>query len=114
VTPIDTATSRARSAIPVGYSPAAIAISRSGGTAYVVNTISGTVTPVSTTTGRPARPIRVGLYSYPTAITLAPSGNIGVVVGTYSGRVALISTRTRHTVAWVTVGSFPVAAAVAG
>jgi YVTN family beta-propeller protein len=114
VTPITGATRRARPAIPVGYSPAAIAISRSGGTAYVVNTISGTVTPVSTTTGEPARPIRVGLYSYPTAITLAPSGNIGVAVGTYSGRVALFSTRTRHTLAWVTVGSFPVAAAVAG
>jgi hypothetical protein len=37
-----------------------------------------------------------------------------VAVGTYSGRVALFSTRTRHTLAWVTVGSFPVAAAVAG
>ena len=80
----------------------------------MVNTISGTVTPVSTTTGQPARPIRVGLYSYPTAITLAPSGHLGVVVGTYAGRVALINTRTRHTVAWVTVGSYPVAAAVAG
>lgn len=80
----------------------------------MVNTISGTVTPVSTTTGRAARSFPVGIYSYPTAITLAPSGQFGVVVGTYDGRVALISTRTRHTVARITVGSFPVAAAIAG
>jgi DNA-binding beta-propeller fold protein YncE len=92
----------------------AIAISRSGKTAFVVNTISGTVTPVSTATGRPARPIPVGIYSYPTAITLPPSGSTSVVVGTYAGQVALVNTRTRHTVARITVGSYPVAAAIAG
>jgi YVTN family beta-propeller protein len=80
----------------------------------VVNTISGTVTPVSTTSGQGSRPIRVGIYSYPTAITLAPSGPISVVVGTYAGRVTLINTRTRHAIAWITVGSYPVAAAIAG
>ena len=80
----------------------------------MVNTISGTVTPVSTATGRPGHPIRVGIYSYPTAITVPPSGHTSVVVGTYTGRVALVNTRTRHTIAWITVGSYPVAAAIAG
>jgi hypothetical protein len=97
----------------VGYSPTAIAISRSG-TAYVVNTISGTVTPVSTATGRAGRPIPVGTYAYPTTIALAQGGATAVVVGTYAGRVALVNTRTRRTVAQVRTGRYPVAVAIAG
>lgn len=113
VTPVTAATGRAGRAgrrIRVGYSPAAIAIAR--GTAYVVNTISGTLTPISTTTRRAGRPISVGTYSYPTAITMA--GAVAVVVDTYSGQVTLVSTRTRKRLATIGVGSYPVAAAVAG
>ena len=80
----------------------------------MVNTISGTVTPVSTTTGHAGPPIPAGVYNYPTAITLAPGGGTAVVVGTYAGKVTLIDTRTRHAVAQVKVGAYPVAAAVAG
>ena len=98
--------------IPVGYSPAAVAIT--GGTAFVVNTISGTVTPVSTRTGHAGPPIPAGVYNYPTAITLAPGGGTAVVVGTYAGKVTLIDTRTRRAVAQVKVGAYPVAAAIAG
>jgi hypothetical protein len=75
-------------------SPAAIAIS--GSTAYVVNTISGTVTPVSTRTGHAGPPIPAGVYNYPTAITVAPGGGTAVVVGTYAGKITLIDTRTRR------------------
>ena len=39
----------------VGNSPAAIAVS--GATAYVVNTIDGTVTPIDTATGCPGVPV---------------------------------------------------------
>jgi YVTN family beta-propeller protein len=112
VIPIGAGTGRAHRAIGVGYSPAAIAIS--GTTAFVVNTISGTVTPVSTRTGRAGPPIPAGVYNYPTAITLAPSGGTAVVVGTYAGKVTLIDTHTRRAIAQVKVGSYPVAAAVAG
>jgi YVTN family beta-propeller protein len=72
------------------------------------------VTPVSTRTGRPGRPIPAGLFNYPTAIALAPSGSTAVVIGTYGGQVTLINTRTRHEVARINVGSFPVAVAIAG
>ena len=113
VTPIATAGGRAGRPVAVGYSPAAIAISRSG-IAYVVNTISGTLTPVSTATGRAGRPIPVGTYNYPTAIALAPRGTTAVVVGTYAGRLALVDTRTRRTIAQVRTGSYPVAVAIAG
>jgi hypothetical protein len=36
------------------------------------------------------------------------------VVGTYAGRATLVSTRTGKVTARITVGSFPVAIAIAG
>ncbi len=99
--------------VRVGYSPTAVAVSASGRTAFVVNSISGTVTPVSTATGRAGRVIPIGVYSYPTAITLVPSGTTAVVVSPYAGQVTLISTTTMRPIATVTVGDYPVAVAVA-
>jgi YVTN family beta-propeller protein len=100
----------ARTTIPVGYSPTAIAVH--GTTAYVVNTIDGTVTPVSTKTGRAARPLSVGLYSYPAAILVA--GQTAIVLDTYGGQVSLIDTATNRVYAPLNVGAFPTAAAVTG
>ena len=79
----------------------------------MVNTISGTVTPVSTRTGQAGPPIPVGIYTYPLAIALAPAGDTAVVVGTYAGRVTLINTRTRRVTARIAVGRYPLAAAIA-
>jgi hypothetical protein len=80
----------------------------------VVNTISGTLTPVSTGTGVADRPIRIGIYTYPTAVGLTPSGATAVVIGTYAGRATLVSTRTGKVTARITVGLYPVAVAIAG
>jgi hypothetical protein len=80
----------------------------------VVNTVSGTLTPVSTATGQASSAIKVGIYTYPTAIALTRSGATAVVVGTYAGRATLVSTRTGQVTARITVGSFPVAVAIAG
>jgi YVTN family beta-propeller protein len=101
--------------IGVGYSPAAVAVAGTGPgqTAFVVNTISGTLTPVSVATGRSGRPITIGLYSYPTDIELAPSGPTAVVLSPYAGQVTLVNTASRRAIATVTVGSYPVAAAIA-
>ena len=110
VTAITAATGRASLGIP-GVSPP-WRMSPSGGTAYVVNTISGTLTPVSTATG--GRPIRTGIYTYPTAIEFSPSGATAVVIGTYAGRATLVNTRTGKVTARITVGLYPVAAAIAG
>jgi YVTN family beta-propeller protein len=82
----------------------------SGSTAYVVNSISGTVTPLATASGRLSAPISVGLYSYPT--TLAVTDSTAVVLDTYAGQVSLINTKTRHVFAPLTVGNFPVAVAI--
>jgi YVTN family beta-propeller protein len=97
----------------VGYSPAAVAIPRRGDTAYVVNTISGTVTPVNTRDGRAGRPIRVGTYTYPLAMTFAPSGTTAVVIGAYAGKITLVNTQTRKAFAQIAVGSYPKAAVIA-
>ncbi len=96
--------------IGVGYSPAAVAIA--GQSAFVVNTISGTVTPLSVATGKTGRAILIGTYSYPTAIQLAPAGPTAVVISPYAGQITLLDTATRKVVATVNVGSYPVAAAI--
>jgi len=102
-----------RPSIPVGYSPTAVAISSSGATAFVVSTVSGTVTPISMATGTAATPISVGVYSYPTVIELAPAGSTGVVVDTYGDQVTLVSTSSRKVIATINVGSYPDAVAIA-
>ncbi|HMD91775.1 MAG TPA: alkaline phosphatase family protein [Trebonia sp.] len=96
--------------IAVGYSPSAIAAA--GGTAYVVNTIDGTVTPVDTRTGHAGRALSVGLYSYPTAI--ATAGSLAVVLDTYGGQVSLINLATRHVYPAINAGGYPSAVAITG
>jgi YVTN family beta-propeller protein len=46
-----------------------LAMTSNGRTLYVVNGDSGTVTPISTATNRPGRPVRVGLSPVDIAIT---------------------------------------------
>jgi YVTN family beta-propeller protein len=109
VTVLSTAGGPARHA-STGYSPDAVAVS--GSQAYVVNNISGTLTPLATSTGRRGSPVSVGLYSYPTGIVI--TGSTAVVLDTYGGQVSLVSTRSRHAAAPITVGNFPVAVAITG
>ncbi len=82
----------------------------------MVSTITGTVTPISTSSGRAGgragHPISVGAYSYPTSITLAPGGGTAVVLGTYDGTVRLLNTRTHAAAKPIKVGGLPVAAAI--
>jgi hypothetical protein len=77
------------SATRVGYSPDAIAVD--GTTGYGVNTIDGTVTPVDVRTGKAARPLNVGAYSYPTVITI--TGQTAVVIEPYGYTVVEITSR---------------------
>ena len=92
----------------VGYSPEAIAVSATAG--YVVNTIDGTVTPVDVTTGRAARPLNVGAFTYPTVITV--TGQTAVVLEPYAYTVVLINLKTRHVLPAITVGAYPTAVAI--
>ena len=76
----------------------------------MVNTIDGTVTPVDTNTGKAARPLNVGAYTYPSAIAL--DGQTAVVVEPYGYTVVLINLKTRHVYAPITVGGYPSAVAI--
>ena len=96
----------------VGISPEAVALSRSGATAYVVNTISGTITPVDVASGHTGKAISVGTYAYPTQIIPASDGRTAVVLGTYAGTVRLFDTRSRAASSPIKVGALPVAAAL--
>jgi YVTN family beta-propeller protein len=108
-TVVDVPTGSARS-IGVGYSPDGVAVS--GSEAYVVNNISGTVTPVATSSGQRSRAVSVGAFSYPTGMAI--TGSTAIVVDSYGGQLSLFSTRTRHAYAPITVGDFPVALAITG
>jgi YVTN family beta-propeller protein len=109
VTPITVATHQAGRPIRVGYSPAAVGIR--GAIAYVVNTISGTLTPISG--GRARSPISVGQYTYPLDIAFGPGRLPAVVLDTYSGQVTLVDTHARRALRRVKVGRYPVAVAIA-
>lgn len=79
----------------------------------MVNTISGTVTPVSTATNRAGHAISVGLYDYPLAIDRGRPGGDVLVLDTYAGQVTPVSAATGHVFPAVTVGDFPVADVIA-
>ena len=93
VTPINTATSKALKPIKVGYGAQAIAITPNGKTVYVASgknyfpgTVCGegtprpanTVTPVSTATSKPGKPVHAG--KYPGAIAITPDGKTAYVL----------------------------------
>jgi YVTN family beta-propeller protein len=111
VVQIHTATRRATAPIQVGYSPEAVVVSH--GIAWVVNTISGTVTPIGVGSRHAGHSVSVGVYAYPTAIALVPGEAKAIVVGTYGGTVSILNTRTRRGSAKVRVGRYPVAVAIA-
>jgi hypothetical protein len=72
----------------------AVAFSQSGATGYVVNTVSGTVTPVSAATGVARKAISVGTYSYPLTITMITNSSLAAVVDPYSGQISTINLAT--------------------
>ena len=84
VTPIDTATNTAGTAIAVGSGPVGVAITPDGKTAYVVNEESDSVTPIDTATNTAGTEITVG--SSPIGVAITPDGKTAYVTN---------STRTR-------------------
>jgi DNA-binding beta-propeller fold protein YncE len=77
-----------------------------------VNTISGTLTPVATSSGRAGRPISVGSYTYPLGIAFVPGAATALVLDTYSGQVTLVDIHGHQAIARLRVGSYRVAAAI--
>ena len=79
-------------------------------TAFVANSVSGTVTPVGLATRRAGRPIRVG--KDPEAIAVTPDGRTAFVANAGSGTVTPIDTVTRRAGPPIRVGRGPGAIAV--
>jgi YVTN family beta-propeller protein len=79
-------------------------------TAFVANSVSGTVTPIGLATRRAGRPIRVG--KDPEAIAVTPDGRTAFVANAGSGTVTPIDTATRRAAPPIRVGRGPGAIAV--
>lgn len=90
------------SAAPPAGAPAAIV--------YVANLNSATVTPITTATNTPGRPIKVGKGSW--AIALTPDGKTAYVVSYVPGTVTPISTATNTPGRPIKVGKGPFAIAI--
>jgi len=69
VTPIDVATGKPGTPIPVGTRPVGVAFTPDGKTAYVTNFASDNVTPIDVATGKPGTPIPVGAFPVGVAFT---------------------------------------------
>jgi YVTN family beta-propeller protein len=95
----------AKPAAAVGKMPTAIAITPDGKTAYVTNADSGTVTPISTATNRPGKPIKVGRE--PVGIAITPDGKTAYVANYYSGTVTPVRTATNTTERPIKAGRGP-------
>jgi YVTN family beta-propeller protein len=78
--------------------------------AYVVNQMSGTVTPIRTVANTAGKAINVGKYPYAVAIT--PNGKTAYVVNTFLNTVTPIRTATGTAGKPVPVGSEPWAVAI--
>ena len=105
VTPIDTATNKAGTAIQVGEDPEGIAVSPDGATAYVANSGSNTVTPVSTATNKAGKAIPAGDDPFGVAIT--PDGKTLYVADFADDAVIPIDIATETQGTPIAVGSSP-------
>ena len=76
----------------------------------MVNTTSGTVTPITTATGTAGPPITVG--KYPMSIAITPNGQTAYVANYGSGTVTAIATATDRVTAQIEVGRMPQAVLV--
>ena len=88
---------------PVGKEPTGIAFVPSGKRAYVVNSISFTVSVIDTATNAVIATIPVGEQPYCVAIT--PNGKYAYVTNVVSNAVSVIDTATNALVDTVAVGA---------
>jgi YVTN family beta-propeller protein len=110
VTPINTATNTAGTAIAVGSAPVAVAITPDGKTAYVANLNSDSVTPIATATNTAGTAITVG--SGPQSIAITPDGKTAYVANSGSGSVTPIDTASNTAGTAITVGDNPQSIAI--
>ncbi|MFI5287624.1 MAG: PKD domain-containing protein, partial [Candidatus Dormibacteria bacterium] len=110
VTPVDTATNTAGTAIPLGTPPSFIAITPDGKTAYVAEYDSNTVTPIATATNTVGTPIAVG--TFPASIAITPDGKTAYVTDEMSNTVTPINIATNTVGTAIPVGGGPFGIAI--
>ena len=96
VATLDTATNTAGTPIPVGSRPWAVAFSPNGATAYILDRVLATVTPVSVATGTLGAPIAIPGGNTPEDIAITPDGKTAYVANYNSGTVTPINTATQR------------------
>jgi len=109
VTPIDVASGRPGTPIPVGTDPVGVAFTPDGQTAYVTGETSNTVTPIDVASGRPGTPIRVG--GEPFGVAFTPDGRTAYVTNPSLGTVTPIDVASGRPGTPITVGAEPVGVA---
>jgi YVTN family beta-propeller protein len=110
---IDGATNKVVATVPVGDSPAQMAVSPDRRSVYVANTRSDTVSVLATADNAIARTIALPRGSAPIGVALSPSGRYLYVADGGANRVSVLDTRAGRVVASVRVGIQPLAVAVA-
>jgi YVTN family beta-propeller protein len=111
VTVLNSSTGAVVTTLTTGFSqPSAVAVTPDGKTAYVTNSGSGTVTPITVATNTPGSPITVG--SNPYAVAVTPDGKTAYVTNEGSGTVTPITVATNTPGSPITVGSDPEGVAV--
>ncbi len=108
--PATTATAAATGAGAAGAGASAGSSAPRQQTAFVVNSASGTVTPVNLVTRHAYAAIRVG--ADPQAIAITPDGAAAYVVNSGAGTVTPIATATRRAGTAIRVGADPQAIAI--
>lgn len=110
VVPVDTATNKAGTPIPVGEFPTGTAITPDGTRAYVTNFFEDTVTPIDLSSNTPEPSISMG--DGPNDIAITPDGTRAYVVNAEDDTVERIDLATNTVVKTIPVGDGPHGVAV--
>ena len=102
---IDAATSTVTATIPVGSSPAGVAVDPTTDTVYVTNYVGGTVSVIDAATSTVTATIPVG--SYPYGVAVDPSTHTVYVTNFGDGTVSVIDAATSAVTATIPVGCRP-------
>lgn len=102
---INAATNSLVATIPVGVFPGPVAVTPDGGTVYVANLGSNTVSVVNTRTDKVSQTIPVG--GVPSGLAVTPNGAEVYVTDSASGTVSVISTLSGTVTATIAVGGAP-------
>jgi YVTN family beta-propeller protein len=100
-----TAAGTVTSTIPVGLSPYGVAVTPDGSTAYVVNSVFGTVSVITVASGTVTSTIPVGLE--PVGVAFSPDGSRAYVTNYVSNTVSVIIVASGTVTSTIPVGQDP-------